>query len=472
MQAEGSNLREYWSRWPQLELHDGILYHRSSVETSPGDLLQLIAPAEIRKDILIWLHNDRTAAHLGIHKTLFNVRRRFWWPGLRHDVESWCQQCRQCQYRNQRPGRKHSRLHQEPVGSPWERIAVDILAIPTESDRGNTCILVIADYFSKWTEAFALPDHKALTVADVLVTEIFMRFGVPRVIHSDQGREFQSELMQKLTSLLGAVKSQTTPYHPQSDGLVERMNRSLIGMLLKVCDKHYENWDDHLPYLMCAYRSTMQESTGCSPNSVIFGREISLPIDLMCTLPADQNDPMCPIEYVEWVKQALSQSHEVVREALQRSALRQKSYYDKRAQSREFKVGNWVLRLYPPLAQDKLNYKYVGPFLVTKQMGEVTFKIQKTPTTNPISVHVDDLKLYKGEDTPNNWLVPEGTEGVLDKGTQCSLMSPSIDTGESSSSDEEICDFYITPNPVRSTPPRVSGRVRRPPRRFGWEDDE
>ena len=91
-----------------------------------------------------------------------------------------------------------SSLHQTTIGAPLERVAFDILSIPVETAEGNTCLLVICDYFTKWVEAFPLPDHRAITVADVLVTEVFLCFGVPRYLHSDQAPEFMSELMGEL----------------------------------------------------------------------------------------------------------------------------------------------------------------------------------------------------------------------------------------------------------------------------------
>ncbi len=138
-------------------------------------------------------------------------------------------------------------------------------------------------------------------------------------------------------------------------------------MLSKLCEHDLQGWDDHLPYLMCAYRSTVQDSTGCSPNAMVYGREITLPVDLMYTTLPNQ-DYSCPVEYVEWV-----------RENLHKAALRQKTYYDQRAQTRHYNLGDWVLRLYPPLAQDKLNYQYVGPYLIVKILGPVNYLIQKTP---------------------------------------------------------------------------------------------
>ena len=121
---------------------------------------------------------------------------------------------------------------------------MDILSIPVESSRGNSCILVISDYFTKWTEAFALQDHKAITVADVLVTEVFMRFGLPLVLHSDQGPEFRSDLMRELCELLEIKATHIihSPYHPRSDGQVERFNRTLL--LSKCCKHAQEEWDD------------------------------------------------------------------------------------------------------------------------------------------------------------------------------------------------------------------------------------
>ena len=137
-----------------------------------------------------------------IKHTIGSARQRFWWPGLKSDVMRLCQLCDRCQQRNLRSGSKRTALQQDPVGSPMEGLAFDILSFPDETEAGNTCVLVVCDYFKKWMEAFALPDHKAVTVADTMVTEIFLRFGVPRFIHSDQVPEFMSDLMQELFRLL------------------------------------------------------------------------------------------------------------------------------------------------------------------------------------------------------------------------------------------------------------------------------
>ena len=117
------------------------------------------------------------------------------------------------------------------TGFPMERIAMDILCELPVTSGGNKHILVISDYYTKWTECFAMPNMEAKTVAKLLVEEIIVRIGTPYVIHTDQGVQFESKLFQEMCRLLQIPKTRTTPYHPQSDGMVERNNRTILTML-------------------------------------------------------------------------------------------------------------------------------------------------------------------------------------------------------------------------------------------------
>ena len=158
------------------------------------------------------------------------------------------------------------------------------------------------DCFTKWPEAYAIPNHEAETVASILVSEIFTRFGVPSELHSNQGREFESNVFRECCELLGVRKTRTTPLHPQSDGMVERFNRTLAQQLTKYCNEGQEDWDVRLPAMLMAYRSAVHESTDFSPASLMFDRELRLPVDLAtgrstprvtgcgCTTPAGSGD--------------------------------------------------------------------------------------------------------------------------------------------------------------------------------------
>ena len=131
-----------------------------------------------------------------------------------------------------------------------ERIATDILGPLPETDKRNRYILVISDYFTKWVEAFPIPDQRAETVAKCLVDEVIRRFGVPNYIHSDQGRQFESELYQEVSFLLDIKKTRTTPYHPQSDGMVERFNKTLEALLHAFVNEEHSDWDERLPMFL------------------------------------------------------------------------------------------------------------------------------------------------------------------------------------------------------------------------------
>ena len=117
-------------------------------------------------------------------------------------------------------------------------VAVDILGPLPESESGNYYILVAGNYFTKWMEAYLIPNQEAITIAKVLVDEMFCRFSPPEQLHSNQGRQFESSIMKEVCEILGIKKSRTSPYHPQCDGLVERFNRTLLSMLATTTKNH------------------------------------------------------------------------------------------------------------------------------------------------------------------------------------------------------------------------------------------
>ena len=247
-------------QWSVLEIKNNVLY-RKWENDDKSITLQLIVPKSIRKEIMIQLHNSRLAGHLGREKTLKKIQSRFYWPGMSTDVRRWCQNCMFCQKRKPGPGIGKSPMRHVDVSAPLDAIAIDIMGPLPVTENGNQYIMVVGDYFSKWTEAYALPVHTAQIVADKLVTEFICRYGTPLRIHTDQGREFESKLFTHLCRLLEIEKSRTTPYRPQSDGMIERFNRTLQQMLAMFVNENHDDWDDHLPYLTSAYRTSVQEST-------------------------------------------------------------------------------------------------------------------------------------------------------------------------------------------------------------------
>ena len=289
------------------------------------------------------------------------------------------------------------------VGHRWDRVAMDLLDMSVTTARGNRYVLVIVDCFTRWTEAFPLPDKTAHSVADAFFNNVVCRFGMPIVIHSDQGREFENKILHELCLIGGSHKTRTSPYHPESDGMVERFNRTLLMMLAMVAGKNRDDWDDLLPAVMMAYRSSVHESTGYSPYRLMFGEECTLPMDI--GLPTDPSQPQEELTspYAIWVRDALEEAYEQVRLHSGQAVRRQKRLFDRRAVTRTFAKGDWVMRYYAPAKKCKLDSAWVGPYLVVSFMGW-TIGIQKDAYSPIIMIHCQDAKKVPRPAGAVSWL--------------------------------------------------------------------
>ena len=190
--------KAYWAQWKSFELKDGVLYRL--LETPAGDrvMKQLILPKKLRPSVLHQLHCSSTAGHLGVDKTRGKVRERFYWAPCSKNVEAFCNNCNLCASRRD-PARKiRAPLSQYNVGASMEQLAIDILEPLPQSKQGNKYILIAADYFIKWVEAYPMVNQEAVTVAEVLIPEFTSRFEVPLILHSDQGRNFESAVSSEM----------------------------------------------------------------------------------------------------------------------------------------------------------------------------------------------------------------------------------------------------------------------------------
>ena len=171
------------------------------------------------------------AGCLGCDKMTQRIQRRFYWPNLYPDVKQYCQKCPECQWIGG-AGRKMPLIPLPIIGEPFKRIAMDVVEPLPRTSRGNRFILVVSNYVTRYPEAIALRRVTAEKVAEELVT-LFSRHGIPEEILTDQGTNFTSTLLGDLYRMVGVRAIQTSPYHPQTDGLVERLNQTLKKMLKK-----------------------------------------------------------------------------------------------------------------------------------------------------------------------------------------------------------------------------------------------
>ncbi len=308
--AESYSLKSLWHQFQRFELHDGILVRRWDETDTGSTVFQTVLPTAERRCVLTYSHDDKTAGHLGIKKTLARVRQRFYWPGLQNDVRTYINGCEICARRKSPTMTKKAPMQLVRSGYPMERIAIDILGELPVTENGNRYAVVIADYFTKWTECYPMPNMEARTVAKILVEEVVVKFGIPAKIHSDQGRQFESKLFQEMCKILNIDKTRTTPYHPQSDGMVERFNKTLATMLSAYVQENQRNWDELIPYVMMAYRSSEHETTGMTPNMLMMGREVSTPLDLLYEMPVGMKT-FPDNEWVWELKERLETAHKL-----------------------------------------------------------------------------------------------------------------------------------------------------------------
>ncbi|KAJ8369428.1 hypothetical protein SKAU_G00094560 [Synaphobranchus kaupii] len=327
--AESPELKSYYSLYSSLVQRDGLLYRRWQAQGWGSDILQLLVPRALRPDVHRLVHGSVGVGHFSNNKTLHQLRGKFHWPGCRHDVELHIHCCDSCTAQKGPNQRSRAPLQQHLVGAPMERVGVDVLGPFPVTDSSNRYILVVLDYFTKWLEAFAVPDQSAATMAERLVEEMFTRFGAPAELHSDQGRNFESQLLAEVCKRLGVTKTRTTPLQPQSDGLFKRFNCTLATQLAFLASQHQRDCDRHLPLVLWAYRSAVQESSQLTPAALMFGRELSTPVDLVFGAPPEPEEPSrTREEYYHRLQDRLLVAHDFAHKAQASAGFTQKRWYD------------------------------------------------------------------------------------------------------------------------------------------------
>ena len=262
--------------------------------------------------------------------------------------------------------------------------------------NGNKHILVIGDHFTKWYEAIPLPDQTAVTTANPLNDHWISRFGCPHSLHSDQGRNFESKLFEHSMQLLEMDKTRTTPFHAQSNAVIERMNKTLQNMLAKCINEEQSNWSQQLPYVMMAYRSSVHESTGYTPQFLVFGQELSLPSD--CMYPDPKENTMTDIhDFAHNKQQAIQRAFELVRRNLNEKQKRRNAIYNKKIHVPSYKEKQKVLLYHPAIAvgtTSKFANPWKGPYVIERCLNDVTFRIKEENSSKQPIVHYDRLKPF------------------------------------------------------------------------------
>ena len=240
---------------------------------------QTVIPYSLRKSIMTEYHASLLAGHLAFLRTYLRIRDKFYWPKMLQDIKNFCQACETCAL--QRRVVTRAFLHpMEIATAPFEVIGMDFLGpIKPESTNGNKHVLVMTDAFSKWTEVVALPDQTAETTCRALMDKIILYHGPPKIIVTDRGTNFTSRLFNNLCKELRTKHKTTTAYHPQSNGMTERFNKTVVEMIRKYIGDGYEQWEEVLGPMASAYRNSVHSSTMESPYFLITARDPNMVVD-------------------------------------------------------------------------------------------------------------------------------------------------------------------------------------------------
>lgn len=291
------------------------------------------------------------------------------------DTRKFVRACVACQLSKKSRSKKAGLLKSITASEPWEIIGIDFIGPIRDSKKGNRHILVITDYFTKWPEAYALKEATSREVARILVTKIFPRHGLPKKILSDQGSQFTSHLLNELLEEMKIKKMQTTAYHPQCDGQVERLNSVLKTQITIFCDQRQSDWDEWLPLVLLAYRRTKHSATGYSPYFMLHGREPLIAMDTI--ISAKMKETVSNHQYINDLISALKTAHEAAKIATLKAKEEQQRQYNKDKLNVEYEVDDYVIvQAIKKPGDFKFKRPFYGPFRIRQKLSELNYKLE------------------------------------------------------------------------------------------------
>jgi len=331
----------------------------------------LCIPPELYKTVLYDAHTSPSAGHMGIVKTLYRIRERYWWPAMVKTVMEYVRDCPLCQAHKERPRPPRERLgDRPPPGFPWERLHMDVWspgAKQQASQSGNKHVLGVVDAFSKFVVLIPIPNQTAMTISDAIVEHLMLPFGMPRELVSDGASNFGAALQQELYAIFGVTRKVSTPYRPQTNGQVERVFRTIRPILATLANRTPKNWDKYLAFAAYSYNTSYHAAIKNTPFYILFGRVPHPLPDLHAEATNEDNFERLK----RWRIARNAAAH-----GLFEDQIRSKTYYDtQRARPQlEPKIGDCVLVRVVKAPQDavyKLYPKYIGPYRVIEINGPI-----------------------------------------------------------------------------------------------------
>ncbi|MCO5614183.1 hypothetical protein L7F22_068464 [Adiantum nelumboides] len=400
--AQKQRLMEKASSYLFLE---GALYQRGKHQ-----VCRRIPTVEKIPSILEGLHEEDCGGHFAQELTAKKILLfGYVWPSLHIDVQHWCKSCHNCQVN----GNKHL-LHGPRqlvlANGPFEKWGIDAMGPLPRTKNGKLYILVAIDYMTRWVEAQSVTRVNEKTVSRFVYTYICCRFGTPLEIVSDNGPGFRKGLLTEVCEELHILHRHSTPYYPQSNGLVEKANGIIAEIIRKMVKNRTKLWDDFLDGALWAYRTTYKEATEFTPFHLVYGQEALQPIEL--NIPTMRlHGKVAQRKEEEWTDRLLTLAElewkrEAAYEFYKRKATQVKNKLDKEVKDKGIKEGDLVLRYDNRLDNHfdaKFETRWQGPYIVKKAFNSSYYQLMDLDgKEHPRKVNGYRLKLYLSRILPKD----------------------------------------------------------------------
>lgn len=355
-----------------------------------------MVPTCYRNAILAVAHESQWSGHLGVTKTYQHVLKQFFWPAMKKDVAEYCRTCHICQI----VGKPNQAIPQAPLhpipalDQPFDRVLVDCVGPLPKTQQGNDYLLTIMCAATRFPEAIPLCKITSRSVIKAL-TQFFSTFGLPRVVQTDQGTNFQSKVFNEVMKTLEVKHAVSSAFHPESQGALERWHQTLKSMLRKFCLETGKGWDEGIPFVLFAARDAVQESLGFSPADLVFAHSPRGPLKALkerFLSPSINSSNV--LDYVSNFRERLLAANKIAKISLGNAQSNMKRRFDKKAVKRDFSIGDKVLVLLP-IAGSALSAKFSGPYVVKEKINDTNYVINTPDRKRKTRVcHVNMLKLY------------------------------------------------------------------------------
>ena len=383
----------YYKQWNRLYLIGKSLF-RIFQEEDDTIRFRYIVPAHQRESLLKQAHGNLCSGHLGFEKTRDRLIRKFYWPNQIQDIENYVRSCLSCQQNKHPKNTNYAELLPLLPTRPLELVTSDIMGPLPTSKSGNSFIMVVCDHFTKFVEIFALNRIQTVDIAPKLL-EFICRHGIPETILTDQGTNYQHEIMNEIWELLDVHKVRNSPLHPSCDGLSERFNRTLRSMMCHYVNEQQDNWDQSLPMLQFAYNTATHSTTKATPFELMYGRPPTVPLDLMFSHEKVELY-LTPAGYAENLQSVFHLAYNAVIQCRDVAMNRNKIRVDRKVRACNMDIGDFVWLIDPTTKKGvskKFKKRWIGPYQILSKPSAVNYEIKPIKSKGKkLTVHQSRLK--------------------------------------------------------------------------------